>query len=456
MRVLKLTVENIMRVSAVEITPQGNVVVIGGRNAQGKSSVLSAIVMALGGKGESVAQPVRHGEERGRIVVDLGEIVVERVFRAAGGTTLAVRAASGAVFPSPQAMLNALVGKLAFDPLEFARADAKSQADTLRALAGIDTAALEVERATHFAQRTETAREVDRLAKVLLSMPSPPPGVEVPEVEPDISSLLVQAAQLEHRNGERRAVAAAGNLARSSQQHAHQALIQAEETVKKMEAGLRQAQAVLAQRQTALEAAAEAVRRADEATATAQAAMEDPAPLTARVGAWQETARLCREAKAKREIEEQWLDKQKFAADLTRAILAVDEKKRQAVAAAKFPVVGLSIGEAGVTFNGVPFQQASSAEQLRASVAIGLALNPKLKVMIVRDGSLLDEDGLLLLADLANEHDAQVWVERVGKGAECSFVIEDGALEPEAFCPRCHGDLIEGACPPCEAVGAPQ
>jgi hypothetical protein len=60
------------------------------------------------------------------------------------------------------------------------------------------------------------------------------------------------------------------------------------------------------------------------------------------------------------------------------------------------------------------------------AVAMGLAANPRLKVLLVRDGSLLDEDSLRLVATMAAEADAQVWLERVGEGAECSVVIEEG------------------------------
>jgi len=59
---------------------------------------------------------------------------------------------------------------------------------------------------------------------------------------------------------------------------------------------------------------------------------------------------------------------------------------------------------------------------------MGLAMNPKLKVLLIRDGSLLDEDNLKLIADMAKEADGQVWIERVGKGEEVSVIIEEGEV----------------------------
>jgi hypothetical protein len=111
----------------------------------------------------------------------------------------------------------------------------------------------------------------------------------------------------------------------------------------------------------------------------------------------------------------------------------VDAGKTEKLAAAKFPVDGLSFDETGVTFGGLPFEQASSAEQLRISVAIGIALNPKLKVLLIRDGSLLDADSLKLVAEMAADSDAQVWVERVDDTRKVGVVIEDGSVvETEA------------------------
>ena len=64
-------------------------------------------------------------------------------------------------------------------------------------------------------------------------------------------------------------------------------------------------------------------------------------------------------------------------------------------------------------------------------MAIGLALNPKLPVLLIRDGSLLDEDHLEMLAKMAEDADAQVWIERVGDKDKTAVVIEDGAVKDE-------------------------
>ena len=115
--------------------------------------------------------------------------------------------------------------------------------------------------------------------------------------------------------------------------------------------------------------------------------------------------------------------------ELTVAMRARDKSKNDAIAAAKMPVEGLGFGNELITLNGLPFNQASDAEQLRASIAISMRSNSKLKVVRVRDGSLLDNDSFALLAKMAAENGMQVWVETVRSVTDSAIIIEDGRVK---------------------------
>jgi hypothetical protein len=131
----------------------------------------------------------------------------------------------------------------------------------------------------------------------------------------------------------------------------------------------------------------------------------------------------------RRELEKQMRAKNMEVEQLTIALEGIAEEKENRLAQAKFPVPGLSFSDDGVLLNGLPFDQGSSAEQLRVCVAMGLAMHPKLRVLLIRDGSLLDKQSLALLEQMVEESDAQVFVERVSKGAECSVIISDGQVQ---------------------------
>src|SRR3990167_90897 len=137
MKIIRLSAENFKRLRAVEITPDGSVVVIRGRNAQGKTSVMDAIAAALGGKDLCREKPIRDGEERAEITVDLGEYTITRVFTAKD-SYLTVKNADGAKIANPQARLDGLIGKISFDPLEFTRTKPGDQVKLLAEITGVD------------------------------------------------------------------------------------------------------------------------------------------------------------------------------------------------------------------------------------------------------------------------------------------------------------------------------
>ncbi len=125
MKIIGLQAERIKRIVAVDIKPNGNLVQITGKNAQGKTSVLDSIWWALGGLANVQGRPIKDGENNAFIKLDLGEIVVTRKFKKVGEneftSTLSVETAEGTNVSSPQKVLDELLGELSFNPLEFAR-----------------------------------------------------------------------------------------------------------------------------------------------------------------------------------------------------------------------------------------------------------------------------------------------------------------------------------------------
>jgi hypothetical protein len=144
----------------------------------------------------------------------------------------------------------------------------------------------------------------------------------------------------------------------------------------------------------------------------------------------EELNQLFRQAREYERAENELADAQKAYAGLNTAIHELDERKARALAAAKMPVPGLSLDEDGLILNGVPLAQASASEQLKVSTAIAMALNPRLRVITIRDGSLLDSDSKATLKQMADEQGYQVWLEAVDESGAVGVVIEDGMVAP--------------------------
>lgn len=413
MKILKLVAENVKKITVVEITPDGALVPITGPNASGKSSVLDAIYWALAGTKGVDAKPVREGAKSARIRLDLGEIVVTRKFTAAGGTSLVVEAADGsAEFKSPQSMLDKLLGSLTFDPLAFSRMEAKAQLDQLRTLVpvAIDIDALDFENRRDFEARTATNRLVKEYKAQIAG--ATPEGERVEGVS--VNGIMAeQERAIEHN----RAIDAE-EQARAQGARDVAGLVEDLERVDAQIEALTQTRDQIASaikmKQDLAAAAVPLAERVD--LATFRARMDEAQRINALATKWAERDRLERTL-ATVEAE---------ATELTARMDARTVARVTAIAEAKFPVDGLSFGDGEVTFNGHPFGQASSAEQLRVSVALAMAANPTLRVIRIKDGSLLDAANLATIAKMAEEKDYQVWIEIVDESGKLGVVMEDG------------------------------
>lgn len=430
MKILSLRAENVKRLTAVHIAPDGApVVVISGENEAGKSSVLDSIAMALGGKNLVPAKPIRDGESRAEICVDLGEYIVTRVFTPTGGS-LTVTNRDGAKFPSPQALLDGLVGRLTFDPLAFAEQaekDPKSAADTLRRLAGIDTTDLETERKKVFDERTLINRDVTQLTGALAKAVKHPDVAAEPRSAADLSKQLDAADEL--------AATAAEALTASGR--AEHAWITAKQLAAAKADAVDRARQALEDAETASLEADEAVhetKRVFDDSVTqrkvADAAVPDRKALREQLAAIEQFNAKVRDNQAAAQLTAQLAGKRKDSEALTTRLNVLDNEKVERLTSAAFPVEGLGLDDVvGVTWNGLPFTQASSAVRVRASVAIGLALNPKLRVLLVRNGNDLGQKNLKLIAEMAEASGGQLWIERIAGGDGLpTILIEDGAV----------------------------
>lgn len=414
MKIVALQAENIKKLVAIEIKPDGNIVQITGKNGQGKTSVLDSIWWALAGSSNIQTAPIRTGQKQARIRLDLGEIVVTRTFKEGkdGATsTITVENAEGARFTSPQAMLDDLWDNLSFDPLAFARMSPDKQFATLRKFVpGVDFEAIDEQNKIDYARRTEINRQAKaaRAAADLIKVP------DHLEAQVDESKLVDQ-------------MEAAGK---------HNAEI---ETRRARREAVRLEIDALAKRLDALQTEEEGIRASmNDKSKALESAPALPDPIDA--SEIRQKISQAKEVNASVSRKNQQLAHHSTADKLeeeseaiTHAMDVRDEAKRTAIAAAKLPVEGIGFGDGIITLNGVPFNQASDAEQLRTSIALAMAANPKLKVLRVRDGSLLDEDSMQILAEMAEANDYQVWIERVDGSGKVGFVLEDGHIKQEVL-----------------------
>lgn len=420
LRLVSMTAENVKVLKAVRIEPQGSTLVIGGRNGAGKSTVLDSIMYALAGGKSLPEMPIRRGQTRANIVLDLGSLRVERKFTARG-STIVVRGTDQREYTNPQQLLDDLWSKMGFDPLAFTRMSAKQQADILRQIVGLDFTELDEERKRTYEERTQANRALKTADAHLQKLPyySDAPAVEVGMAEAVQKLSAAEAANL----GRRQALEAVEAIKREGNEINRQRT----EIAAKI-ADLRRQIEDLERQDAALEMRFEQ-KKAEHKTAKQKAESlpeEDTTALREWVSNLEETNRKVR---ANSVHAAQKAERDRLQADWERLndrIAEIDAEKAQRIREAPYPIPDLGLNDSGVTYRDLPFEQASSAEQLRVSLAIALALNTELRVVLIRDGSLLDNDSLQMVAEMAEAAGAQVLIERVGVGEEVQVIIEDG------------------------------
>jgi hypothetical protein len=414
-KITNLQIDNVKRITAVSITPDGSMVTISGRNGQGKSSVLDAIAYALGGTRLQPPEVIHRGAEFAQVLLETETYTIKRRWTGNDKSTISVYSKEGAKFPSPQALLDKLVGRLSFDPLSFMRMTPKEQAAALRQLVGLDFTDLDARRRGLFEERAGVNRELAATTVLLDSTTHYP---DAPAAPVSLSALLVEEsdarAEAEHNEHLRKEAVAVSRAVREVEQRVEDA----KDAFERAKSVLAAAYSGLAEAQSAEISALKACE-----------GLEDPdlQEIRSRLESVEQINNQVHQNARRAELA-QMIDAAKAEEfRLSRAISKIDVEKARALAEAPFPVPGLSFDGDLVTFQGLPLEQAADSERLRVAVGIGLAMNPTLKVLLIRDGSLLDEDSLAMVGEMAETAGAQVWIEVVSKGG-VGVVIEDGQV----------------------------
>lgn len=438
MHIMGIKANNFMRLGLIELNLDGKNLIIGGKNEQGKSSLLNAFWVALGGSDAmdtlEISAPVRKGETRADIELDLGDIVIARKWiinpetDPAGKSPnmyLEVKTKEGAKYPSPQKMLDALVGKM-FDPFEFSEMKSKDQREMLLKL--VDLGAFSIEenaaaRKAAFEERTAVNREVARLTATLKGKPI----VDAPDEEVSTASVLeeMRAAQAvkEANDSKRRDL----TKAVESYNRVKKDIANAEATISDLEHQLAMARDALALHQGSLAS----VEERGGALNKEVKALVDP-DLSIFDDKLRNLEDINGKVRAKRErnqLGEELAKVQAEADALTEKIKTFDQAKEWALKAAKFPVEGLSIDEDGITFNGIPLGQCSTEEKMRVCVAIAMATSPKLKVIRISRAESLDADNFKVIQEMAAAAGYQLLMEKVGDPGEMGIIIENGSVK---------------------------
>lgn len=403
MKINKLEIENVKRIKAVKIEPtKDGLTIIGGKNNQGKTSVLDSIAWALGGERFRPSQAQREGSvipPNLKIVMDNG-LIVERKGK---NSDLKVTDPSGK--KAGQQLLNEFIEQLALDLPRFMEATGKEKAKTLLHIIGVDATIVELEKkeAEIFNSRQAIGRIADQKEKYAKEQPYFP---DAPDEPVAASDLIRQQQEILAKNGEN--------------QRLRQNLHNLEQELQRTNEQL----AELLRKQSDIEEKVRVARLSaadlhDESTAELEKNLAEIDEINRKVRANLDKDKAEEDAKNYRN------QYKKYTAELED----VRKEKADLLASAELPIPGLSVQDGELIYNGAKWDCMSGSDQLKVATAIVRKLNPKCGFVLLDKLEQMDLDTLQEFGKWLETEGLQAIATRVSTGDECSVIISDGYVE---------------------------
>lgn len=405
-----LEFENVKRIKAVALTPsKTGLTIIGGDNAQGKTSVLDSIAWALGGDKFKPSAPKREGsfiEPHLKVTLDNG-IVVER-----SGKNSALKVIDSSGNKGGQQLLNTFIESFALDLPKFMNQSSKDKAQTLLKIIGVGDKLYELENEEKnlYDQRTAIGQIGDKKKKYAEEMPV---YTDLPNEEISVSELIRQQQDILARNGE------------NERLRQNKYRLQAErnalnEKVEMLECELARYRDELRTKTEQLDAASKtAAELHDESTAEIEKNIRTIEETNAKIRANIDREHAEREAADYREQYEY----------LTEQIESVRSQKRDLLNGADLPLPGLSVEQGELIYKGQRWDCMSGSEQLIVATSIVRRLNPSCGFVLLDKLEQLDMKTLDDFGRWLDKEGLQAIATRVSKGDECSVIIEDGVSQ---------------------------
>lgn len=399
-KITSLELENIKRIKAVQIMPtESGLTIVGGKNNQGKTSVLDAIMWILGGDRYRPSEPYREGSVTppyGKITLSNG-LVVERKGK---NSDLKVIDPSGN--RAGQQLLNEFISQFALDLPKFMNGNNKEKANALLQVIGVGDKLYELEQKEKelYNQRRTIGQIADQKKKYAAELPVYP---EAPSELVSASELIKQQQEILARNGENQ---------RKRQQLSE---LQEKELYlqKKIEKLLMEQAEVKKDLQIAQTAAKDLQDESTEELEKNIAGIEE----------------INRKVRVNLDKEKAEIEAQEYSSkydDYTGHIESVRNERIELLSGADLPLEGLSVEDGELTYKGFKWDNLSGADQMKVGVAIVRKLNPKCGFVLLDKLEQMDLDTLNEFSGWLKSENLQVIATRVSTGDECSIIIEDG------------------------------
>ncbi len=402
-KITSFELENVKKIKAVAYEPtEAGLTVIGGRNGQGKTSVLDSIAWTLGGAKFRPSEPHRAGsvlEPALSITLSNGL----RVERKGANSDLKITDPSGK--KAGQRLLDSFIGEVALNIPKFMEASEKEKADYLLQVIGVgdQLVAMDRQERTLYDQRRLVGDDYRRKKKHAESLAH---YDDVGETEISVSELLQKHQAVLLKNAE--------NARKRSQLSEYQHEL--EEVEKQLQILLKKKQMLL---ESISIAQKDVIDLFDESTEAIESQMMQIETTNNKIRENQ------RKRQALAEADQLQIEYQEYSAQINE----IRENRQKLLEDAKLPLPGLSVKDGALVYQGARWDGMSGADQLRVATAICRAINPKCGFILLDKLEQMDTDTLKEFGAWLESEGIQAIATRVSTGDECTLIIEDGLVK---------------------------
>ena len=407
MKINRLEIENVKRIRAVKLEPTANgLTIIGGKNNQGKTSVLDSIAWALGGETFRPSEATREGSvipPNLKVVMNNG-LVVERK-----GKNSALKVTDPSGQKAGQQLLDSFVEKLALNLPKFMESSGKEKAKTLLQIIGVgeQLTAMKQQETELYNERQAIGRIADQKEKYAKEQPYFP---EAPKDLVSPSDLIRQQQEILARNGE--------NQRKREQEGKYR------QSVESLSQEIESIEYQLKLKRKQLEEARESLRVASLNIKDLQD--ESTAELENNIANIEEINRKVRANLDKEKAEDDAREYRKQYQGLTDQLEKVRDEKAALLNSAELPLPELSVRDGELIYKGQKWDNMSGSDRLKVSTAIVRKLNPECGFVLLDKLEQMDLDTLQEFGEWLEAEGLQAIATRVSTGDECSIIIEDG------------------------------
>ena len=400
MKINQLEIENVKRIKAVKIEPTANgLTIIGGRNNQGKTSVLDSIAWVLGGDKYRPSQAQRDQSvipPNLRITMSNG-LVVERK-----GKNSALKVTDPKGQKGGQQLLNDFVEQFSLNLPKFMESTSKEKAQILLKIIGVGDKLLTLEREEQerYNERLTIGRIADQKEKYAKEQPT---YNDAPVELVSASELIKKQQDILAQNGENQ----------RKRERLHQLEQEDQRLMEQIQDLLKKQEAV----------------RADLTIARMNAKdLEDKSTteLEQNISDIEEINRKVRANLDKEKAEDDAKEYRRQCDQLTKQLDESREAKNNLLKTAELPLPELSIKDGELIYKGQQWDNMSGSDRLKVATAIVRKLNPECGFVLLDKMEQMDLEVLNEFGEWLQAEGLQAIATRVSTGEECSIIIEDG------------------------------